>query len=234
MRASFLVRSAVVLAAVALVACSPDMTGPDLQSNRVAATVPVRNPVLFIHGWNSTGATWFTTIDKFKASGYTDAELYNWTYYSGQSNVTTARQIAAKVDSILAITGAQKVDLVTHSMGSISARYYTKNLRGAAKVEALVSLGGTNHGTNTAYLCLQTSCIEMRPNSSFLKSLNRSDETAGSTRYATWRSPCDEVINPLSSPSLSGAVSNTVTACMNHSQLHEDPTVYAQYEAFIQ
>jgi triacylglycerol lipase len=233
MRASILVRSAVIFAAVVLVACSPDMTGPDLQSNRVV-TVPVRNPVLFIHGWNSTGATWFTTIDKFKASGYTDAELYNWTYYSGQSNVTTAHQIAAKVDSILAITGAQKVDLVTHSMGSISARYYTKNLGGAAKVEALVSLGGTNHGTNTAYFCLQTSCIEMRPNSSFLKALNKTDETPGSTRYATWRSPCDEVINPLSSPSLSGAVSNTVTACMNHSQLHEDPTVYAQYEAFIQ
>ncbi len=74
-------------------------------------------------------------------------------------------------------------------MGALSARYYTKNLGGSSKVDALISLGGANHGTNTAFFCAQTSCIEMRPNSSFLNALNKKDETPGTPRYATWWSP---------------------------------------------
>jgi len=232
MRASLLLRSTVLLSAFALAACSSDITGLGVRST-VVTTVSVRNPVLFIHGYGSTGAVWFTTIDKFKASGYTSDQLFNWTYYSGQSNVITAYQIAAKVDSILAITGAQKVDLVTHSMGAMSARYYLKNLGGTAKVDAFVSLAGVNHGTNLAWFCSQTPCIEMRPKSAFLVALNTGGEVPGPTRYGAWLSPCDDVINPLWSAGMLGAT-NTITSCLKHSQMHEDPTVYAQYEAFIQ
>lgn len=221
------------LSALALIAAcsSSDLTGPDVRTS--AATMATgRNPVLFVHGWNSTGAAWFTTIDRLIADGYQPSELYNWTYYSAQSNVITAQQIAAKVDSILSITGATQVDIVTHSMGSLSARYYIRNLGGSAKVDALVSLAGANHGTNTAYFCGQTSCIEMRPKSSFLNALNRKDETPGTPRYGTWWSPCDEVINPRTSVLLSGATNNE-TACLLHSDLHEDPTVYAGFKSWL-
>lgn len=75
-----------------LAACSgSDLVGPDLRTAKLAA-IPVRNPVIFIHGWNSTGAAWFTTIDRLKADGYQDTELHNWTYYSAQSNAITAQQ----------------------------------------------------------------------------------------------------------------------------------------------
>lgn len=219
-------------ALVLLAACSgSDLTGPSVKTARIDAA-PVRNPVLFVHGWNSTGAAWFTTIDRLKADGYTDAELYNWTYYSGQSNAITAQQISSKVDSILSVTGAQKVDIISHSMGAMSARYFMKNLGGAAKVETMVSLGGANHGTNTAFFCAQTSCVEMRPNSSFLNALNKADETPGSSRYGTWWSACDEVINPQKSALLSGAT-NTQTACIRHSDLHENTTVYSQVKAWL-
>ena len=99
-------------------------------------------------------------------------------------------------------------------------------------MSALVSLGGTNHGTTTAQFCFQTSCQEMWPNSSFLTALNSTDETWGTPDYATWWSPCDEVINPDASALLDGAV-NTQTACIQHSQLHEDATVYAQVRDWV-
>jgi len=217
-------------AAVVLSACSGDsITGPNAA---VTASYTGPHPILFVHGWNSSGSVWTTMIGRFQSDGFPADRLYNWSYNTAQSNATTAQQLSAKVDEIMQITGAPKVDLVTHSMGGLSARYYTKYLGGAAKVDAWVSLAGPNHGTNSAALCLQTSCREMLPNSDFLRALNRKDETPGVPRYATWWSPCDEVINPQTSTSLKGA-SNSQTVCMRHSDLHENATVYAQVRDWV-
>ncbi len=193
---------------------------------------PTHDPILFVHGWNAGSTTWNTMVSRFKSDGWTDAELVNWSYDYTQSNATTAQQIQQKVNAILAATGATRVDIITHSMGTLSARYYMKNLGGDGKVDALVSLGGPNHGTYTASLCFTTSCVEMRVGSTFLSNLNAGDETAGSARYETWRSDCDEVINPHESVILDGAT-NTLTTCMQHSQLHEDATVYGQVRDWV-
>ena len=187
-----------------------------------------------MHGWNSSGSTWNTTIARFAADGWTSSELNNWSYNTAQSNATTASQLRTRVDSILAATGKAKVDIITHSMGGLSSRYYLKNLGGTAKVDEWVSLAGPNHGTGTASACFwNTSCFEMRPGSSFLNALNSVDETPGSTvRYRTWWSPCDEVINPDTSTILSGAT-NTQTACLSHSGVKESATTYAQVREFV-
>ena len=186
------------------------------------------NPILFVHGWNSSSSTWTTMISRFQADGWSTPELNNWSYNYSQSNATTASQIATKVDSILKATCATKVDLISHSMGGLSTRYYVKNLGGGAKVDDFVSLGGPNHGTDTANFCFSTACSEMRVGSSFLNALNSGDETQDvGVNWMTWWSPCDEIINPDSSVALNGAT-NTQTACISHSSLHEDATVYAQ------
>jgi triacylglycerol lipase len=199
-----------------------------------AATAAAHDPILFVHGWNSSGSTWNTMIGRFQADGWTAAELNNWSYNTAQSNVTTAGQVNTKVDQIRAATGAAKVDIISHSMGGLSTRYYLKNLGGQPEVDEWVSLGGPNHGTTTANLCFwNTSCIEMRPNSTFLNALNATDETPGLVNYGTWWSPCDEIINPDSSVALSGAT-NTQTACMSHGSLHQDATVYGQVRNFVQ
>jgi triacylglycerol lipase len=228
-------RRVILIAALAtLAACSPDsISGPETRNARVVEPEP-RSPILFVHGWNSNGAIWTTMIDRFLADGYTGPELYSWSYDTSRSNALTAQDLSAKVSEILSTTGAAKVDIITHSMGALSARYYIKNLGGETRVDEFVSLGGPNHGTNTALFCGQVSCVEMRPNSSFLNALNKKDETPGRViRYATWRSPCDQVINPQSSTSLSGAT-NTQTACIDHSALHQDAAVYSMVRGWVQ
>lgn len=198
-----------------------------------SALASARDPILFVHGWNSSGSIWSTMIGRFSADGWTAAELNNWSYNTAQSNVTTARELSARVDGILRATGAVKVDIITHSMGGLSSRYYLKNLGGQPKVDEWVSLGGPNHGTTTANLCFwNTSCLEMQPGSSFLTALNSGDETPGAVNYGTWWSACDNVINPDSSVSLVGAT-NTQTACLGHSDLYTDATVYAQVRDFV-
>ncbi|GLC24094.1 esterase/lipase family protein [Roseisolibacter agri] len=228
---------AVVLPALLLLgACADPITGPGAPGGRLAGRKPqpTRTPILFVHGWNSSAATWTTMVGRFKRDGWTDAQLSTFSYPTSRSNAETAALIATKVDSIRLATGAPRVAIVTHSMGALSARYYVRFLKGDGKVDALVSLGGPNHGTTSAYLCLsQAACQEMAPGSGFLGTLNQDDETWGTfSRYATWRSPCDEVINPRESPSLVGA-SNTTTACLTHSQLKEDAGVYQQVRDWV-
>jgi triacylglycerol lipase len=197
-----------------------------------APAASAHDPILFVHGWNSSGSTWSTMVSRFQADGWTAAELNSWSYNTSQSNATTAQEIATRVNNILAATGAAKVDVISHSMGGLSSRYYLKNLGGTAKVDEWVSLGGPNHGTDTANFCFSTACSQMRIGSSFLTALNSGDETPGLVNYRTWWSPCDSVINPDSSVSLSGAI-NTQTACVSHTSLHTDATIYGQVRDFV-
>ena len=197
------------------------------------ATANAVEPILFVHGWNSSGSVWNTMIGRFQADGWTAAQTNNWSYNTAQSNVTTAAQVNTKVDQIRAATGAAKVDIVSHSMGGLNTRYYLKNLGGQPEVDEWVSLGGPNHGTDTANFCFSSACTEMRIGSSFLTALNSGDETPGLVSYGTWWSPCDSIINPDSSVALSGAT-NTQTACLSHSDLYNDATVYGQVRSFVQ
>jgi triacylglycerol lipase len=225
-------RRRLLVVALALVAsCGRDslLTAPSRRDAVTPPPPPPHYPIIFVHGFNASSAAWTTMIARLKADGWTDAELVNWSYTYTQSNATTAQQLGAKIDSVLAATGAHHVDIITHSMGSLSARYYVRTLipTGSTKVDALISLAGANHGTNSALLCKPISCVEMRPASSFLTALNATDETWGAPRYGVWWSACDEVISPQKSSTLTGAT-NTQTACLRHVQLHEDAAVYAQ------
>jgi triacylglycerol lipase len=190
------------------------------------------DPILFVHGFASSGQIWGTMIGSLVADGWLASDMTNWSYDVTISNVTIAGLVKSKVDSITAATGALKVDIISHSMGALSSRYYARELGGAEKIDAWVSLGGPNHGTSTAVFCGFASCIEMRPGSAFLTALNTGDETPGSPRYATWWTPCDDATTPPQSVILSGAT-NTETACIGHSDLYRDATVYAQVRDWI-
>ncbi len=197
-----------------------------------AAVAAAHAPILFVHGYKESSSLWTTMIGKFEKDGWGKSELTNWTYNTSQSNATTAKEVATKVSEIKSKTGATKVDLVTHSMGGLSTRYYIKNLGGESTIETWVSLGGPNHGTTTANLCAETSCVEMRPGSTFLTALNAGDETPGPVKYGTWWSPCDEIINPHTSVILTGAT-NTETECISHAALTTNEKVYTQVREFV-
>lgn len=191
-----------------------------------------RDPVLFVHGWRGDRSQWRPMLLRFRADGWRDADLFSFTYDSGRPNAETAERLSARIDQILAATGAQRVDVVTHSMGALATRYYLRNLRSAGKVDAWVSLAGPNHGTTAAELCFSAACREMRVGSAFLAALNAGDETPGEARYATWWSPCDEVIDPDASVALEGA-ENFRTPCISHMEFFQSPSVYRAVRDFI-
>jgi triacylglycerol lipase len=191
------------------------------------------DPILFVHGYARTASDWNTMIGRFEKDGYAKSSLSAYSYNTSQSNkVDAEKEVKSHVESLLAATGAAKVDIIAHSMGSLNTRWYIKFLGGEAKVDDWVSLGGPNHGTEFANFCFSASCTEMRIGSTFLKELNAGDETPGTVNYGTWWSPCDEIINPDSSVPLTGAT-NTETACISHLNLMQDETVYKQVREFV-
>jgi triacylglycerol esterase/lipase EstA (alpha/beta hydrolase family) len=198
------------------------------------AHAATHNPVVFVHGLSSDAGSWDDWVADFEADGYAASELDAWSYSWSQSNVTTASQLATEVQRVLTATGASKVDIVAHSMGPLSARYFLKNLGGTSYVDDFVSVAGANHGTTVASWCswLYTSCAEMYTGSSFLTALNSGDETPGGVSYASYWSDCDDALTPDTTAILSGAT-NVEVGCISHTDMNNDYGVYQQVRDFI-
>lgn len=221
---------AVCIAALTLVATTFIAGGAPAPAGAQAA----RDPIVFVHGWNSSASTWNTMISRFQSAGYSSNSLLAFTYNSNQSNGTIANQVRDAVNTLRSRTGAAKVDIIAHSMGSLSSRYYLKNLGGTAFVDDWVSLAGPNHGTNTAWACwlFSAGCRDMVGGSSFLNALNSGDETPGSTNYGTFWSNSDDVINPDNSVLLSGAT-NTFAGSIEHSDFLSRTDTFTTISSFV-
>ena len=212
-----------VLAALAVLVLSPA---------RPAAAAP-GTPVIFVHGYTGSASNWTTAMAVFRSGGYPSSQLFAYEYNSYGNNITNAQGLASYVSQVRARTGAAQVDIVNHSMGGLVSLWYLKQLGGAQYVRHLASLAGANHGTTSAGACLiYTTCQQMYPGSSFIATLSAGDETPGSTRYATWYSPCDGIIIPYTSTVLSGATNNYV-ACETHIGYLTDTATLTAVRTFL-
>jgi pimeloyl-ACP methyl ester carboxylesterase len=124
-----------------------------------------RTPVLFVHGSGLSSSTWQPTIEHLQEIGYPSAYLYavELKPNDGANDRAAETFIAPAVESLL--TKAQeaarnaakekshaelmpvKVDIVAHSMGAASSRWYIAKLH-PERVRTWISLAGANHGTN--------------------------------------------------------------------------------------
>jgi triacylglycerol esterase/lipase EstA (alpha/beta hydrolase family) len=105
-------------------------------------------------------------------------------------------------------------------------RYYLKNLGGAAKVNALVGLAPSNHGTTLSGLAtlagyfpgalplvgaLCPACTDQIAGSPFITSLNAGGDTVPGVKYTVIESRYDEVVTPYTSAFLTGANVTNIT-----------------------
>ena len=204
-----------------------------LAAARPARPPAPRDPVLLVHGFTGSPSNWDVLRARLRAAGYRDREVEAISYDSDETIPQIAGEVRAAADALLARTGKQRLDVVSHSMGALSTRYYVEELGGARKVDAWVSLAGANDGTYVAYACLAyRSCADMEPGSAVLTRLDRDLRSDGRVRFGAWWSPCDVIIVPTSSARLAGA-RNTETGCLDHAGVLTDPTVLAQVQRFI-
>src|SRR4051812_4101684 len=191
--ASLVVTAALVLPSTASAAsCTPTARHP--------------YPVVLVHGTFGDASNWAVDAPQLRAAGYCTFALNYGNHGTGEI-ARSAQQLKAFVDQVLAETGAAKVDIVGHSQGGMMPRYYIKNLGGADKVDDLVGLAPSNHGTTTPlapYAIGCPACMEQAFGSPFLTALNAGDETPGPVSYTVVETRYDEVVTPYPSAFLSG------------------------------
>jgi triacylglycerol lipase len=146
-----------------------------------------REPVILVHGWAGAATDMSTMRDAFTAAGYPAYTVD----LPGQNNLVNAQVVADLVHRVRAQTGAAKVNLVGHSMGGLSTRWYLKRLGGADEVRTYVSMGSPQYGYFPACLLGEQDGGQMCPFNPFLMDLDAGDDTPGDVAYTTIRSTAD-------------------------------------------
>ncbi len=155
-----------------------------LLGGATACQPPPPPPVLLVGGTFGPVSYMDAARSALAAKGYNVQAMQLSGNPAGTADITTsAAAVCAKVDAMRTETGAATIDVVAHSQGALAVRYCIKSLGGAAKVHTMVSLGGVNYGSSRAQICQSAACVQMRPGSAFLTTLNEGDDTPGSVRY---------------------------------------------------
>lgn len=160
------------------------------------------NPVVLVHGYMDNGKTpWWNVLNTYlKNAGWGEDEVYHVSV--GDIPLTTVGSPIETSHKVrYAILAAQnehdsQVDIISHSMGGLAARWCVEQEDVGEYVDSLITLGSPHQSTSMAYLGLPTGGAKaMLAGSDFLTRLNTSDLNPTTSYTAIW-SPTDVLIAP--------------------------------------
>jgi triacylglycerol esterase/lipase EstA (alpha/beta hydrolase family) len=130
----------------------------------------------------------------------------------------SAGEIGAFVDRVLNATGAEQVDFVGHSEGTVTPRWYLERLGGAPNVKRYVALTPLWRGTNVGQAALLRDsggalsaavvngfnqfcafCPQAIQGSAFLNDLNADGEAIAGVEHTNIATKYDELVRPYTS-----------------------------------
>jgi triacylglycerol lipase len=190
---------------------------------------------VLVHGtYLNMGGSWNVAAPALTRLGYCVFALdYGNSQLPGVNAVgdipKSAAQLKTFVDKVLKATGARKVSIVGHSQGGMMPRYLIKFLGGAGKIDDLVGLSPSNHGTTNpaagpAGQSGCPACAQQVAGSEFLKHLNAGDQTPPPVSYTVVETRNDEVVTPYQSEFLPVTKDGRVTNVLLQDACPSDPT----------
>ncbi len=194
-------------------------------------------PVLLVPGYGGDTSDLVPLAAELRKAG---RETVVFTPTAGGTGdlVVQARRLGALAKQTMTKAGARSVDIVGYSAGGVVARLYVRDERGASVVRRVLTLGSPHHGTDVAALAEEaaggcpTACEQLATGSDLLRRLNAGDETPTGPRWVTVRTSRDEVVTPVDSAELEGALNVEVQrlcpgSTTSHGGLPGDPVVLA-------
>ncbi len=195
-------------------------------------------PVVLVNGtFETMDKNWATMSPYLAGKGYC-VFAFNYGNRATGPIGRSARQLRSFVNKVRSATGASRVDLVGHSQGGMMPRYYLKFLGGAQKVDDLVGIAPSNHGTTKSMDSGGTSpcraCEQQAAGSRFLRRLNHGGDTVRGPDYTVISTKYDEVVTPWRTQFLDGPrarVTNILLqrkcplSVIEHDQTPNDPVV---------
>ncbi|MBC2879444.1 MULTISPECIES: alpha/beta fold hydrolase [Streptomyces] len=206
--------------------CKPDSAHPE--------------PVVLVNGtFKLMAENWAKLSPKLKENGYC-VFAFNYGHMETDPIPQAAAELRDFVEAVRGATGAAKVDIVGHSQGGMMPRYYVKFLGGADKVDDLIGIVPSNHGTKNplaipAGYTFCPSCLDQRVGSDLLKKLNDGEETPAGPDYTVITTRHDEVVIPYTSALLTGPAERLTNVVLQdmcpldpfmHDQATKDPVVH--------
>lgn len=178
-----------------------------------------RNPVLLVHGIWDTCRVFRRMASFLNEAGWKvyDLDLVPNDGTKGLDDL--AQQVSNKVETTFGVE--QPFDLVGFSMGGIVSRYYLQRLGGINRVRRFISLSAPSHGTRIAYFNQGLGCVQMRPNSIFLRDLNRDAAMLSQINFTSIWTPYDMMIVPAKSSRMPVG-DNIVVSVWNHAWMLTD------------
>jgi triacylglycerol lipase len=141
-------------------------------------------PVVLVHGtWMDRTVSWNVIGPALELDGYCVFSL-DYGNRGTQKVEDSAHEISAFIDRVRETTGAPRVSIVGHSQGGMSPRWIIKFLGGANKVDDLIAIAPSNHGSPESAFRRYSeeygetpAAGDQRAGSPFLTTLNAGDET---------------------------------------------------------
>ena len=194
--------------------CEDDGSQDSSAVTSVVESTPLvtENKILFVHGINIPdwaedwieqymGPEWIDDEAEQKMDNFCDqleyymgVDVYRVSLprdlaYNG-TNAYHAQVIKDFIDNEMDLQPGEKIDIVAHSMGGLSARYYLKELGGDDKVDDYISLDTPQRGISWIKWYWWT-VADLSPGSNLFQTLNGDpdddvDECPGNTNYAAF------------------------------------------------
>ena len=187
-----------------------------------------QRPVVFVHGLGGSRGNFLPMQTWFRLQGR--SRLYGVGLDSGASIELLGERLRAFVSEVLAIndlpTDAQ-VDLVTHSMGGLVARFALEDPETEQRVACLLTLGAPHAGSHAARYLATAQALGIRPNSPLLERLSGQAPWRLRTRLVCFWSRADVLILPAESAQFEGAENRELEGLTHYGYLLR-PTSWRQ------
>lgn len=157
-------------------------------------------PVVLVHGYGHNASAWLMLKAALKRSGFTSVHTMNYNPWT-HDVPKLAEKLSDKVELVRELTGADKVNIVGHSLGGIVCRWYVQELGGHEVVNTAITLSSPHAGTIAAFAGPGRTARELRPNSWVMRRLNYFARPTD-VRWVAFYGDTDALIQPMRSGSL--------------------------------